>query len=277
MGWRLASKKDMPGVLEYLMREEELCVPFTSRLRAQARGCDVFLEHGGNGVSGCMLATATGLLLPALPADGAVDRDGLGGVVRGLRAPVHSVMGVGRCVQEIEALLPVSVTTRVEYFLMTLPRDAFRPAMAPQDERVVIRKADPADAELLFPLQKGYELEEVVIDPLHFSDAQCLKLLKKALREELVYAAEIDGRLAAKAATNARGYAVDQIGGVYTEPAERGRGLAKAVVCVLLREVFAEKRAACLFVKKRNRPAISLYERLGFRPLTDYVISYYGV
>jgi predicted GNAT family acetyltransferase len=37
------------------------------------------------------------------------------------------------------------------------------------------------------------------------------------------------------------------------------------------------KQAACLFVKKHNRTAIALYERLGFAPVTDYVITYYGL
>jgi len=41
--------------------------------------------------------------------------------------------------------------------------------------------------------------------------------------------------------------------------------------------VFIDKTAACLFVKKKNRPALALYDRLGFAPVNDYVISYYGI
>jgi predicted GNAT family acetyltransferase len=104
-----------------------------------------------------------------------------------------------------------------------------------------------------------------------------MKLLRASLREELVYEAERDGVPVAKAATNARGFTVDQIGGVYTTPRERGKGIGGLVVTALLREVFAEKKGACLFVKKRNFPAIALYERLGFSYVTDYVISYYGL
>ena len=66
-------------------------------------------------------------------------------------------------------------------------------------------------------------MEEVVIDPSHFSDAQCMKFLKHSLKEELVYVAERDGLPVAKAATNARGFGVDQVGGVYTVPAERNK------------------------------------------------------
>jgi predicted GNAT family acetyltransferase len=63
---------------------------------------------------------------------------------------------------------------------------------------------------------------------------------------------------------------------VYTAPEHRGKGFGKLVVAALLKAVFAEKGTACLFVKKRNRSAIALYDRLGFRPVTDYAITYYG-
>jgi predicted GNAT family acetyltransferase len=104
-----------------------------------------------------------------------------------------------------------------------------------------------------------------------------MRLLKAALKEEIVYVAELDGVPVAKAATNARGFDVDQIGGVYTVPGERGKGIGAVVVGALLKALFAEKSSACLFVKKRNRPAIALYDRLGFEPVTDYIISYYGM
>ena len=133
------------------------------------------------------------------------------------------------------------------------------------------------DAALLFPLQRAYELEEVVIDPALFSDATCLKLLRQGLRNELVFHASRDGRPLAKAGTNARGYGVDQIGGVFTVASERGKGLARIVMAALLEAIFAEKPAACLFVKKANTPAIALYERLGFATVGGYVISYYGL
>jgi hypothetical protein len=186
-------------------------------------------------------------------------------------------MGTGRSAAAMEAMMPTVPTARIEYFLMNVSRSDARPALPLQDRRLVVRMADETDADSLFPLQKAYELEEVVVDPHHFNDAQCLKLLRKTLREELVFVAEMDGIPLAKAATNARGFTVDQIGGVFTVPDMRGKGLGRLVVSELLKRVLREKEAACLFVKKRNRPAISLYERLGFAPVTDYLISYFGV
>ena len=186
-------------------------------------------------------------------------------------------MGVGRCVDLVEKSLPLPPTTRVEYFLMTLAAGSRQPVLPPDPPGLRVRRADPYDADVLFPLQKCYELEEVVITPAHFNEGQCMKSLRLSLREQLVYLAELEGVPVAKAATNARGYKVDQVGGVYTVPEHRGQSLGKAVVSGLLKTVFHEKQEACLFVKKYNRPAIALYERLGFLPTTDYVISYYGI
>jgi predicted GNAT family acetyltransferase len=277
MSWRLAGRRDLPAVLDFLLRDESLSVPFTSRLRAGAHGCTVLLDADEAGtVTECALLTAGGLLLPVLSA-GAAPHAELARLLLGLRAMVHSIMGVGRSVAVAETLIPLPPEARVEYFLMTLDRSALRPALAPACAGVETRFADASDAEELFPLQRGYELEEVVLSPSHFNDVQCMKLLRTSLREQLVCVAERDGTAVAKAATNARGFTVDQVGGVYTVPHERGRGLGKVVMGSLLKAIFAEKQGACLFVKKRNRPALALYERLGFTPVTDYFISYYGV
>jgi predicted GNAT family acetyltransferase len=277
VSWRLAGRRDLAPILEFLLPDEALFVAFSSRLRAGARGCATYVNMDSAGVvRDCFLHTTGGLLLPALsPADD--DARELSALLGELRPPVHSIMGVGRCVQTVEASLPLPPTTRVEYFLMALQKDTRHPVLRPDPPGLRVRKADSYDADLLFPMQKCYELEEVVIAPAHFSDGQCLKSLRVALREQLVYVAESEGVPLSKAATNARGYNVDQVGGVYTVPSERGKGLGKAVVSELLKEVFSEKQAACLFVKKHNRAAIALYERLGFAPLTDYVISYYGL
>jgi len=277
MSWRQGSRRDLHTLLEFLLPDEAQVVPFTSRLRNGARGFEVRFEEGPAGaVRGGFLHTSNGLLLPAF-SDTPPDAAELAPVLRELRPAVHSIMGVGRSVNAVEASLPIPPTTRVEYFLMTLKDGARHPVLRDQAPGLLVRMADGGDADLLFPLQRGYELEEVVISPAHFSEGQCMRTLRLSLREQLVAIAEISGAAVGKAGTNARGYKVDQIGGVYTVPEERGKGVGAAVVSELLDRVFQEKREACLFVKKHNRSAIALYESLGFEPVTDYVISYYGL
>jgi predicted GNAT family acetyltransferase len=277
MSWRQASRRDLAALLEFLLPEEALFVPFTSRLRAGARGFEVYLDTDHTGaVRDCFLHTSGGLLLPAFSAEKQDTRE-LSPLLCDLHPIVHSIMGVGRCVDVVEKCLPLPPTTRVEYFLMSMAAGSRHPVLPPDPPGLRVRRADPYDADVLFPLQKCYELEEVVIAPTHFNEGQCMKSLRLSLREQLVYLAELEGVPVAKAATNARGYKVDQVGGVYTVPEHRGQSLGKAVVSGLLKTVFLEKQEACLFVKKHNRPAIALYERLGFVPTTDYVISYYGL
>ena len=89
---------------------------------------------------------------------------------------------------------------------------------------MTLRRPTPADAGALLPLQHAYEKEEVLLDPALFNDALSMRSLLQSLREEVHVVLEREGRPLAKAATNARGFTVDQIGGVYTVPTDRGKG-----------------------------------------------------
>jgi predicted GNAT family acetyltransferase len=276
VSWRAAARRDYPALLSFILADEKRCVPLSARFKGKDRGTMVYVNDGANGgIGDCFLFSAHGLFLPLFRS---VDRrpGELERVLLGLRPPVHSIMGVAGWVAEAESLLPLPPTTRVQYYLMALEKSRYR-APRSRSSGITIRPAAAADAAPLFPLQKSYEMEEVVLNPALFSDSQCDRLLRKSLREEVIYLAERDGKPVAKAGTNARGYGVDQIGGVYTAPAERGRGTATAVMAALLEHIFQEKHGACLFVKKTNGAALALYKRLGFLIVDEYVINYYGV
>jgi GNAT superfamily N-acetyltransferase len=281
VSWRPASVRDERDLVAFLCRDEALCAAASARVKAGERGCTAYVDETAGAIRGALVATSAGLVLPVLP-EGASDRTGLAGLLGGLRIPVHSVGGLEASVAAIESAMPLPPTTRIEYRLMHLARSAWGGAAvhasaAAAAEGVRVRRSGTGDAALLFPLQRAYELEEVVIDPALFSDAACLKMLRQGLHQELLFHASRDGRPLAKAGTNARGFGVDQIGGVFTVASERGKGLARIVMAALLEAIFAEKPGACLFVKKSNAPAIALYERLGFATLGGYVISYYGL
>jgi GNAT superfamily N-acetyltransferase len=281
VSWRAAGPADMERLVAFLCRDEASCTGASARVKSDERGSQAFVEEAGGVIRGAIVATPAGMVLPVLP-EGPIDRPSLAQLLGDLHAAVQSIGGPPAAVDAIESAMPVAATTRIEYRLMKLERTAWagpgvHASAAAAIEGVRVRRSTASDVALLFPLQRAYELEEVVLDRALFSDAGCLKLLRHGLREQLVFHAFREGRPLAKAGTNARGYAVDQIGGVFTVASERGKGLARIVMAALLEAIFAEKSGACLFVKHANAPAIALYERLGFTSAGGYAISYYGI
>ncbi len=132
------------------------------------------------------------------------------------------------------------------------------------------------DFTLLYELQKQYEIAEVLPKGETFSEASCRLRLEYALKTQHTAAIRLaDGTFAAKAGTNAIGFRFVQLGGVFTAPAHRRRQYARRLLQEILQAVFRDKKAAALFVKTANLPAISLYESLGFRKINDYVIAYF--
>ena len=283
--------------MDFLLPQEWRAVPFTSRLLRQGRPIlpsrfdgEVLILQGqrdtGAAIGGAILRTTAGLLLPVMPYAPGPDRLArLEQLPRPetvlpqlLRERVYSIMGPSAEVRWLEAGMGNDPVASIDYTLMTLGESDFRRRKPPDEPPLAglrLRQAEARDLLPLFPLQRAYELEEVVVFPERFSDQACRLNLRRTLRQQLVFLAELDGRAVAKAGTNARGFQVDQIGGVYTNEAHRGGGIATHVMSELLERIFRTKRMASLFVKPSNRAAIALYRKLGFESLDSYRISYF--
>lgn len=144
-------------------------------------------------------------------------------------------------------------------------------------EGVEIRQADPDDFERLWPLQRAYELEEVVFDPAEFREDIHQVLFRISLRRERHWYLSWRGIPLSKVSTNARGLDWVQLGGVYTVSEWRRRNLARTLLGWVLRILWGSSQKACLFVKRTNTAALGLYHRLGFRPWSDFRIVYYAL
>ncbi len=138
------------------------------------------------------------------------------------------------------------------------------------------RRATRDDLEGLMPLALAYEREEVVTALHRLDPAATRAAQERSLASQLVYVAERRGRIVARAQTNARGVANDQIGGVYVEPAQRGLGLGRLVVGALVADILGRGRGATLFVKRSNETARGLYLSLGFSLEREYRIAYFA-
>lgn len=163
-----------------------------------------------------------------------------------------------------------------EYFLMVKEDDALLPPPASllcMGEEIVCCKTD--HEEDLYDLQKHYLIEEVSPGGEKPSDLYVKSNVKSILKNQKVFAIENDGKFVAKANTNAIGWNWVQIGGVYTDPLYRRNGYALCLVSTLARRIYKTGRKMCLFVNKKNIPALSLYEKLEFRKSCDFQIIYF--
>jgi predicted GNAT family acetyltransferase len=94
---------------------------------------------------------------------------------------------------------------------------------------------------------------------------------ESAIAEARTWVLEEHSRLVAMSSFNARIREAVQIGGVYTPPALRGQGYARAVVAASLLGARSQgAHLATLFTGVHNLAAQRAYEALGFQVVGDY-------
>ncbi|MBN1798200.1 MAG: GNAT family N-acetyltransferase [Spirochaetales bacterium] len=291
MSWQKLELMDL-GLLEnFLIKNELECVTFSAWLKekiiSQAhlqRDLAVYINKnknhlmGADSISEALLVTEYGMICPIIQKNSGVHPhrlQRLSYLIHQTPCALSSIMGLEINVKTVEKLLINRIVkSRVDYYLMVLDKAHFHDNSNNLIKDITIRKARTTDAAALFDIQKRYELEEVCLNPYLFDDNACLSLLKNNLRKEIIFIAEKNGKPFAKAGTNARGYNIYQIGGVFTRQEYRRHGIAHSLMLELLKYIFRLEKTACLFVKKINKPAFMLYKKLGFKIVSDFRISY---
>jgi uncharacterized protein len=292
MSWTAAANAHLEQLLSFLLPREWACVAVTAALHAAGRaeipsdgGKRLYVDADREGtIRGALLYNAGGIFYPVLERDSGVPatpppaglkakelRKALGATFR----RVYSVVGRERDVAAFESAVSAVPRQSVRYYLMV---QETAPVMEPDPRvppRLRIRQATPADAGALFDIQRGYEMEEVLLDGNTFNAEASMRHLQLTLATQRVSIAEIGGRAIAKAGTNARGIRYEQIGGVYTSPEYRNRGIGTTLMRTLMEEIEQAGKQCTLFVKRHNAPAISMYSKLGFAVRDDFRITYY--
>jgi GNAT superfamily N-acetyltransferase len=291
LSWEKLERKDLGLLEDFLIKNEIDCVTFSAWLKekiiSQAylrKDFSIFINRNKNHIVGAdsineaVLITEYGMICPIIKSGGPLQPHrflALSHFIHQVPVILTSILGLKDNVEIIERLLlNRDIKTRVDYYLMVLSKADFRGRAEAVPPEINIHKARISDAEILFDIQKQYELEEVCLNPYLFDDNSCFALLKNNLRKEIIYFAQSNGMPIAKAGTNARGYNVYQIGGVFTQRNYRRRGLANLLMLELLKHIFRLNKTVCLFVKKINKPAVMLYRKLGFKIIADFRISY---
>jgi GNAT superfamily N-acetyltransferase len=208
-----------------------------------------------------------GLAVPA--AATAEDITALGPVLARRAERLRALIG---SLDLVDALLPfveaagARARVRVRELFLEVDATTLDPASSLPD----LRLATLDDLDLVTRASSRAHLEEMGEDPFARNPEAFLGRVARMILEERVYVLREADTLVFKAELSALCPLGAQISGVYTDPPQRNRGIARRGTVEITRRVLEATPAVCLFVREDNPPALRAYERGGFRHLSDY-------
>jgi RimJ/RimL family protein N-acetyltransferase len=161
------------------------------------------------------------------------------------------------------------VTTVFQQLALTLAELVVPPALASGALRG--RAMEPRDLELITNWRVGYALEALGEPDTPETHARCRAAIERQLNEGRMWLVETQGQPVACSGFNAVTPEVVQVGGVWTPPALRSRGYARAAVATSLLAARAQGvPLAVLFAGDYNIAAQKAYRSLGFRQVGEF-------
>jgi uncharacterized protein len=133
-----------------------------------------------------------------------------------------------------------------------------------------LRRASPAELELVLPIQALMAFEESGVNPLECDPEgfrlRCLRRIEQG--RTWVWVAE--GEIVFKADVVSDTPAVIYLEGVWTNEAQRSRGYALRCMSQLSRTLLGRTRSVCVLVNQTNSRAHDFYHRAGFKRRAIY-------
>lgn len=120
------------------------------------------------------------------------------------------------------------------------------------------------DLDKLVPACAAMHKEEVGIDPMIRDAAGYRERIRELVEQRRSIVRIEGGEIAAKCEFSAVTSDAVQLMGVWTHPRFRRRGLARETLREVCGHLFRKGKEVTLFVNDFNRPAVELYESLGF-------------
>ena len=133
------------------------------------------------------------------------------------------------------------------------------------------RRMESRDLDLLAQWRTAYNVEALGAADTPKLRQRCRADMERSLREGTTWVLEANGRPVASTSFNARIAEAVQVGGVWTPPAFRRRGYARAAVAASLLDARADGvEKAVLFTGQDHIAAQKAYRALGFQLIGDY-------
>lgn len=252
-----------------MYRKERISIPFLSTAKVF---CEV-RDSKPNLVLNVMMITAGGILLPMfseVPPSSQVINEMLK-LITDYKKTIFCILGVFKDTELVKNSLNYSVLSKINYVLL---KENDNTIFESEKTTFRIKKARTRDVLQLFPLEKAYRREEVLIGASEINQKAVLLNLRKTCTTQSVFYAIIGKEIIAKVNTNGKGIGYNQIGGVYTKPEFRNKGVSTYLMKVLLNGIHETGKKAVLYVKKDNLPALALYGKLGFNIIDEYQAIY---
>jgi GNAT superfamily N-acetyltransferase len=187
--------------------------------------------------------------------------------------PIGGVLGEWETAHSLwEALLTRDSSLQTTYqnktVLLSLPLSS-QPRGPLLPDGILVRSLEPGDFEEWDPLMQAFAAEEGL--PLDGTPDQRQKLFEAQASKGYVWGLFLDDRLLSTADYNARSGATAQVGGVFTQPLYRRRGLSRAVIKTLIVDSVRRHSVDLLILFTRDsRGPRKLYKSFGFEPIGHY-------
>jgi predicted GNAT family acetyltransferase len=264
---RLLTDDDFKGALEFLQRDPLINVYLISRLledRTVAATQVAVVRY--NGAIVLVVALTSNIVLagdPSIPAEITESAISLvAGRILTRLLPVRAIISPANLVE----LLWAELRTRIDpptVVRMNQPVYALRPRPEYPD-LATGRYSTMRDLDALVPACAAMHLEEVGIDPLERDAAGYRERIRELIEQRRSVVLVVDGTIASKCEYSAVTPESVQLMGVWTAPQFRRKGLSRALLREVCGHISHRGKTVTLFVNDFNRPAIALYESLGF-------------
>lgn len=264
---RLLSEDDFRDALEFLQRDPLINVYLISRLleeRMLAASQMAVVRY--NGAIVLVASLASNIVIGGDPSVSREISDSACSLVAerilSRMLPVRAIISPSPLVEamwnDLRTRLDPPTVVRLNQPVYALSRRLDYPDL------LTARYATARDLDQLVPACAAMHKEEVGIDPLERDAAGYRERIRELIEKKRAVIRIIDRQIVSKTEYSAVTRDAVQLMGVWTHPRFRRQGLSRELLREVCGHIIRKGKAVTLFVNDFNRPAISLYESLGF-------------